>query len=508
MIVDGRSLPAGERIAADLCIVGAGAAGLTLAGALDGPGRRIVLAESGGMDAEASTQGLYEGETSGIPYALSLSRLRFFGGSTNHWAGACRRLDAQDFSARPWMPGSGWPFAGSALDAFGERARTICDLQPRELQLAALGAAGKALVPWRGPMETALWEISPPTRFGEKFGPALARSPNVTVLLHANLTGLSCSGERIVSAEFRTLEGSAFRVDAARYVLACGGIENARLLLASQSDRFPAGLGNTHDLVGRFFMEHPEFPIGILAYNLPPGHAIGHWFKVENRQVAEGFRLASRVQEEMGIGNAGFFPLSNFRSDAADVSDIPGAPSIQDTAARLSRRMPGSREATKLRLVIEQAPDRENRVTLSERRDALGQKRTHLHWRLSEFDRRTATAAVRLLALECGRQNIGRLWLDEPFRDLASPDWPAPASGPIAPDPHHLSAEIAWGCHHMGTTRMHADPRQGVVDPDCKVHGLSNLYVAGSSVFPAAGISNPTLTIVALALRLAAHLAS
>src|SRR5664279_5645325 len=220
MFLDARSLPAGEKLEADICIVGAGPAGIALAKALSGAECRIVLAESGGFEFCPATQALNDGESIGLSYRINESRQRYFGGAGNTWAGNCQPLDPSNFKARGWLPHSGWPFARSAL----------------------------------------------------------ADAPGVVVLLNANLVQLVArdDGQSIASARFDTLTRGRFMVAARCYVLASGGIENARLLLAMVSEHHPDGLGNQYDLVGRFFTEHPEIPVGALVHNRPSPTGLRH----------------------------------------------------------------------------------------------------------------------------------------------------------------------------------------------------------------------------------------
>jgi choline dehydrogenase-like flavoprotein len=142
----------------------------------------------------------------------------------------------------------------------------------------------------------------------------------------------------------------------------------------------------------------------------------------------------------------------------------------------------------RVRAMFETEPRAVNRVSLSDRKDGLGWPRARVHWTVSDFDLRCMRESFGLISERLRRAGVGAL-------ELAIPD-----------TPEGWRRAIEGGKHHMGTTRMHEDPCLGVVDPDGRVHGCHNLYVTGSSVFPSGGYANPTLTIVALALRLAEHL--
>jgi choline dehydrogenase-like flavoprotein len=514
MFVDAQTLPADEKLAFDLCIVGAGAAGITLARSLAGPGRRVALVESGGLTFDQAIQDLNIGESVGLPYAIADSRLRYFGGTTNHWAGSCRPLDEIDFTERDWVPNSGWPFPRTVLEPFYRRARPICEVPPMPEGPLDPRRLGIDPVPWSAPLETGLWQGSPPTRFGEKYRAALADATGLTVLLNATLLGLdpSPASTDVATARFGTLAGGRFSVTAQRYVLACGGIENARLLLLTACEAWPSGVGNHHDIVGRFFMDHPEISLGVLVHTRPPRPGFTHWFRTATGLFYEGFRLSDAAQRDYRTGNIGYFPLTVNESPSALTAKAPlGAP-IQDMVSRLAGASPaGPRVATNMWVTWEPSPDPDSRITLAEKRDAFGLRRLRLDWRLGALDRHNVATAVRVLAREAGRQRVGRLWLAPALRDLdvhdaATVRFDTPVPG--IRNVHQRETVLRWACHHMGTTRMHGDARRGVVDTDGRVHGLSNLYVAGSSVFSTPGFSNPTLTIVALALRLADHLAT
>ena len=267
MILEAGAIAAGAQLDCDVCIIGAGAAGISMAAELEGSGLGIVVLESGGTVREDDTQDLYRGRTLGAPqFPLDLSRLRFLGGTTNHWGGLCRPFDPLDFQHRDWVPHSGWPIAFEELDPYYARAHEVCDLGPYDYTSDAwdgIGDPGPRLA--REPaIALKVIQHSKPTRFAEKYEPLLRLSDTTRVLLHANAYEIvpspsSRSVERVV---VKLLDGRTFAVRPRAVVLACGGIENARLLLLS--NRVTAeGLGNHHDLVGRYYMDHPgAIPFG------------------------------------------------------------------------------------------------------------------------------------------------------------------------------------------------------------------------------------------------------
>ena len=526
MILDARGLPEDAPLEADVCIAGAGAAGITLARELGAAGVRVLLLESGGLEPDPDTQQLYAGENAAQPYfPLIACRLRFLGGTTNHWAGYVRPLDPHDFAERPWIPASGWPFGADELAPWYERAAPLLELEePRWDAAFWAEAAGLTPLPLAADVfETRVFLRSPPTRMGSAYRSELEQSDAVRVVLHANLVEIATRepGAEVASLGLATLEGRRLRAVARQYVLAAGGIENARLLLASRPAGHAQGVGNAHDLVGRYFMEHPHL---ISAFFLPTDPAEEALFYRTQRTDAGRFEGTLNLHPEVlrreklhdvsitlvptarrdprlleaetsaGITSLRALAQSARRRELPD--DLSGhlwrvLRDLDDVAvAGLARfredEVPGAMHKVFFR--TEQAPNPESRVTLADERDALGMPRARLAWRLGDGDLRTLRRGHELLAREVGRAGLGRVFLP-----------------PEDPD-RGWTHDIFSGNHHMGTTRMHADPRRGVVDPEGRVHGMVNLWIAGSSVFPCAGYANPTLTIVALALRLAARL--
>ncbi len=267
MFVDAHTVLPGTLIEADVCIVGAGAAGTTLARELIGTHFEVCLLESGGLEFDQHTQSLYRGENVGFPYySLDAVRLRYFGGTTNHWMGACRPLDPIDFESRPWVPYSGWPFDKSHLDPFYIRAHSICQLGPYEYDPATWETEENPQLPiLGGRVATAMCQNSPPTRFGQVYREEIKRAPNIQTYLFANVVKIetSSTAQKVVRIHVATLQGNKFWVSARLFILATGAIENPRLLLASNEVQ-STGLGNKNDLVGRFFMEHLKVPGGYI----------------------------------------------------------------------------------------------------------------------------------------------------------------------------------------------------------------------------------------------------
>lgn len=496
-------------IRCDLCIVGAGAAGITLALSLAESGLDICVLESGGFEFAGDIQSLYDGESVGMENASPLGcRLRFLGGTTNHWHGWCAPLQAVDFERRPWVPDSGWPIARSELDAFYARAGEFCEIgsadAPASAALPSFDRA-KAIV--------GVWRFSPPTRFGSAYRQQLKDAGRVTVYLHCNVCQLvtNATASELRSLNVRTLAGKTGTVTARSYVLACGGMENARLLLLTDEVE-RGGLGNGSGRLGRNFLQHIEGVVARVQSN--DTAAIVQAFE---RNDGDGgawmahAAISPAAQRTYGLLNTGFaigrpgtemseayIALRNlwrgvksghWPDDLGDsiwsvVSDLDGV------ASDIYRRGNEAPAYLNLDIKAEQAPNAASTITLGNDRDAFGLRKIRVNWQLSAHDKRSIRRSTELIAEEFGRLDLGRIQLAEWLRS-DDPMWP----------------EHIWsGCHHMGTTRMSDDARTGIVNTDCRAHTVANLYVAGSAVFPTGGYVPPTLTIVALALRLADHL--
>jgi choline dehydrogenase-like flavoprotein len=524
LLEDVRALENGRVLEAEVCVVGAGAAGITLARQWIGRGFRVCVLESGGTGPRATAQRLNRGESTGLPYfPLEQARLRQLGGTTGLWAGWCAPFDELDFEARDGVAHTGWPITRAQLDPYYRRAHEVCGLGPYDYRVERWQRPDSS--PLCLPDErvvTRVFRIRP-THFGRAYRHELAAADNVHVLLGATAIELEtdASGARVTHARVAARGGRRLRVAARHFVLAAGGIENARLLLVSRRGH-SAGVGNAHDLVGRFFTEHPYLDSATWhpsgrgpSLGLYRPHAVGG---AEGAATVSGaLALRPSLLRREGLVGCVFLVRPPHKSHPAYASDaVQSAIELghalrcrqwperalrrtgqvllgphQILRAAWERRFASLRRPLArvgLRVFIEAAPNPESRVTLSDRRDAWGVPLPRLCWRLTGLDRRSLDRAHEVLAGELARAGLGRL---DVHLEQEADAWPERMTG---------------GRHHMGTTRMHADPRRGVVDADCRVHGVSNLYVAGSSAFPTAGSANPTLTIVALAIRLGEHL--
>ncbi|MDJ0687945.1 MAG: GMC family oxidoreductase [Xenococcaceae cyanobacterium MO_188.B32] len=535
MLIDIRELPENTLIESDICIVGAGAAGIALAQEFIDQPYQVCLLESGGLDFEEATQSLYQGEHIGVPFQpLGESRARYLGGSTNLWGGWSRPLDDIDFEYRPWMPYSGWPIPKAELNPYYQRAQKVSGLRSDKYDFAEWEDALKELQIHRPPLpeqiETYIWQIVPPThlRFGQAYKAELEQASNIKTYLHANVVEIETNdpAKSVTRMQVATPEGKKFWVSAKAFILAVGGIENPRLLLASNQVQ-SNGLGNQHDLVGRFFMEHPYLQSGEIEFSEPPvlytkenikvgetflGTALGLSKQIQQQEQLLNFctrlvtilpdwveafnSLKFKLRGKKGIFHEAFPTITEgqrYRGNTSALEDLSKViANLDRIAVRAYAKLfdksfyTGQSNLCKLHLIGEQAPNPDSRITLSSERDRLGVNRVQLDWRLSPIDKYTIQRSQELIAEEFARSGLGKVQIE-------------------------LTNDESWDSvvgsyHHMGTTRMSTNPSQGVVNQDCRVHGISNLYVAGSSVFPTSGLSNPTLTLIALAIRLADHL--
>jgi len=495
-IIDARTLPDASPIEADLLIIGGGMAGIALAKELAGGALKVAILESGGLEIDEANQALYVG--SGVQRApgnpdrpfdeyLVQSRIRALGGSGMVWGGKCAPLDPADFAERPWIAHSGWPITREAMQPYYDRACDLLEIPRFPLEHPPSTDPARqhlALEPADGffpaPREFSRFSGGTDKAAFDAFRTGFAEAPNITVYLHANVVKIRRQGDEIVGLDVACLDGKRHPAKAARYVLAVGGVENVRLLLASDN------LGNGRDLVGRFFQGHVTYSNDGDAET--EGSAVAIFRAAPMDLYAPAKRGAHCVigaglpaQKRMKTGN---FTATLFRAQGFK----PDTQAIARMGAKLETPE-GNGEGQMLGYfaMAEHFPNPDSRVTLDpEHKDALGMPRARLTWTYGTKDYADLERSVTGLADALGASGEGRLcWSIERGQLLA------------------LSSASR---HHMGTTRMHVDPAKGVVDADLRLHEAKNLYVAGSSVFPTSGIANPTLTILALVMRLADHL--
>lgn len=543
MLASARDVPPGSVLHADVAIVGGGPAGITLALELMGSGLSVLLLEAGG-GAGRGRGGVdaFHGEVADASRhpPIDLYRRQGLGGTSSVWGGRCVPFDPIDFEPRSHVPWSGWPIGYDDVLPFYRRAMDHCHAGPFHFRVAeALGPDAAPMVPGFRPPEIdidGVERFSLPTDFGRAYRRPLANSPTTTVLLHSTCIGLdpTPSGTGIAALRVAAEPGRTFTVRARRHVLAAGGLETARLLLA-------AGVGNRFGHVGRFYMCHLEGKAAMARF--PAGARVIYEYERDRGGVylRRFFSFAAALQREQAMTNIILRFEPPVVADPAHGNPVLSAMylvhallqpeyscklgdvgSSYDGAATPAGRLGGhianvagglpqlarfsagwavkhwlarrkqpylgavARDGTLyLDFNAEQTPNPDSRVTLSGARDAYGVPRLHVAWRVCDLDIASVSTAYRLIAAALNGAGAGRLTIDEDeIRD----------------------GYRAMGGHHIGTARMAEDASLGVVDRNCRVFDLDNLFVAGSAVFPTSSHANPTLTIVALATRLADHL--
>lgn len=495
----------------DVCICGSGPAGMTLAIKLS-KRFKVCLLEAGGYDFREESQSLYKGDITGEGYAdLDQIRFRLLGGSSIAWGGTCRPLDNYDFNSRDLVKFSGWPIQRGDIDPYLAEARDILNVN-HENQETISDKKNDWLPVFGGYKKIKYWESSPRTNFGVKYRKFIENNENISCFLNANVTDITLQDglHAVKHFEVTDYRDRKFTVDARKFVVAAGGIENPRILLNARS-QINTGIGNKNGLVGRFFSEHPHHQLGefILEDKVrtafmkelqTPGTTMrskSRYFSPsvqymeQNRVLNHSLELHPSTTSFDPSVNDGFFKnrLRSLVCSSDYLRDI--AETVKDGAVTCAKNVDGY-----VNISAEQEPNFESQVRLSDKKDRFGLQRADLFWYHSELDRRTVKeaalfAAKNLAVTRTGRVRLEQWITEEDFR---------------LPGPQDKTASIVYGPHHMCSTRMCENPKTGVVDKNCKVFSNDNLYIAGSSVFSSGGFANPTFTIVQLALRLADHL--
>ncbi len=544
MFIDARLLPADEVVETEVCIIGTGPAGMTLARELAGQDFRVCLLESGGLDLpDANIQSLAEVETDGDFVQVTADRRnRQYGGNSSYWnikIGGGQLgvrhvpLDEVDFEKRDWLPYSGWPFDRAHLIPFYKRAQSVCKTGHFAYDAKAWEDAESPRLPLIGDrVTTRVFQFGPGAAFYQECRDEINRASNITTYLYANAVELETDeiARTVTRVRVACLNGNKFWVSAKIVILAVGGIESAHLLLLSNKTQ-QAGLGNQNDLVGRFFMDHPLIYGGHFIPSNPQifnSTALYDMRRLGDVTVMGGLVLTDEVMRREQLLNisALLFPrpkrwqsseavsslkalfslgslirepkgvLQNLRNVVTGIDDIAASAYNKLTRKQLpllANLSTGgwSQTPNKERMYYsfevlhqtEQAPHPDNRVVLGAECDKLGRRKAQMQSRWRDIDISGVRRGQAVFAQEIARAGLGRYQIE------LNGELPIVAT--------------AGTSHHLGTTRMHIDPKQGVVDENCRVHSVSNLFIASSSVFPTGGYANPTLTIVALAIRLA-----
>lgn len=554
MILDARrEVEDGAELSFDLCIVGTGPAGLTLALELAPLGIRIGVLEAGGRGFSKESQDFFRGTITGTQRSEHLHSYRYrrLGGTSTAWGGRCLLYDPIDFEARDYIPESGWPISYDALLPCYERALDRCEAGPMVFDAASVLPAKVpqmlAGMPEGDVISSVLERWSPPTNFGKRYYPTLRQSASLSVFLNAACVALNLDAEhkRLDSLTVRAGSEKTFTVRSKIFVLAAGGIEVPRLLLSS-NHQVPGGIGNHHDLVGRFFMTHIAGLVSTACLDVPPGAVALYYERDTNgvyvrrritfsaeaqrrerlpnvsiqlhhpsvddpahrnavlsavfiakhiRSIRRGIPPGLGIVDEETRPDTATLWLQHFRNLIVDMPGLVGYLPRFGYLRYLRRRripsvvLPSRQSAYPIHYHAEQSPNRNSRVLLSNERDRYGIPRARLDFRVLDSDVDGVYRVHTLLDQYFRRHKVGHIRFDD--------------KDPLAAI---RRATRAVNGHFIGTTRMATDPRKGVVDPDCKVFGIDNLYISSASVFPTSSHANPTLTIVALAIRLADRL--
>ena len=506
---DARLMANNSIIEGDICIIGAGAAGISIAMDWINTPHKVILLEGGGFEYDEKVQELYSGKTTGQRYyPLKSARLHYFGGTTGHWAGWCSTFDEIDFEKRDYIPHSGWPIKKSDIDPYYKKANPIAELGPCEWDWKYWSKQSKTkwdpLFPDESVIWNKIWQFSPPTSFGKKYRDTIVKAKNIHLYTYANVTdiiaveNISSINEVIV----KNYAGKQHTVKAKHFILACCSIQNARLLLSSNKQA-PKGLGNDNDIVGRYFMEHLEIKSAEMTLVKPdplPMYEMNFGVTKARCELA----VTADMQRKLRILNGTssltpwlaakkFKPLIEIWSSDDPQKNMDSLMSAARASGETAKEIPEEKllKSYELYTRIEQAPNPNSRVTLDTEKDSLGMPRASLNWELTPLEKTSIRKIYELIGEQIGRSGKGRVRLNDFLKDPNDFNWPPEST--------------SGGWHHMGTTRMSDDPKSGVVDKNCTVHGINNLHVAGSSCYTTAAAVNPTLTCIALSLRLSDH---
>jgi len=454
-----------------VCIIGSGPAGISLALKLEQKSIPCLILEAGDYSFNPIVQEAYQGEVIGDPYfALAGARLRYFGGSSGHWAGMCRGFDDVDFEPRPGLKHSGWPIRKKDLDPYRQETESILEIE-----------AFKPDEPMNADLRKVFFQYSKPVRFGDKYRKHIQESKTIVLLFNSPLVDINPVNGRIDHVKVNTRDGTPAEIKAPMYCLCTGGIENSRLLLWT-NELHNGGVVPHAQTLGKYWMEHPIYGAGEAVLSNPFGMRSNEHDQMTHIAPSREFL------HKTGCGNFGLRMFSGGNFKALIKTGLCIAP---EYFTKLAQKVDHNVAcAVVFRMCWEQIPVSTNRIELDKEKDATGVARPILYWKKQPEDRRTAELAVQTLGAYLAKEDRGR---------VRAVEW-------LAQGLDYPEDDEKAGFHHMGGTRMAAEPSQGIVDKDCKVFGVENLYVGGSSVFTTGGFTNPTYPIVQLALRLGDHL--
>jgi choline dehydrogenase-like flavoprotein len=516
-VLDLHSATGSEFQAADVCVVGAGAAGISLAVELDRLGKRVLVLEGGGAQLEPSSQALYQAESIGHPHAgARIGRFRTYGGTTTKWAGQLLEFDPSSFARRPWIAGSGWPISKRDLAPYYARALELEGMTGVERDDSQVWEALGHRQPKLSPdLESYFTRWIRERDFTKLHGPRIERTSRVMVYLHANATDLVLDpdGRRVTGIRCRTLNGTEHEFVAGSFVLCLGGIETVRFLL--QPHRNP---WSKHPMLGRHFQDHPLAVSGVIAVKddrLFQRYFANAW--VNGWKYHPRFRPTLDVKRRESLLDSTVAPFAPEDERTLRIKEL--ARSLLSRRGRIGLRPRGLRDfmlelpalsrygwhlkrhgriymdpeaPPVLGVQCEQEPLGQSCLKLTSDRDALGMLRVAVDWRVSELELRTLARCTEITCAALAARGIATV---TPHAKLGA------ENAAFAEQCHDVS-------HHMGGARMAQAPTEGVVDPNLRLWGTENAYVCSAAVFPTSGTSNPTHTIIALAIRLADELGS
>ena len=460
----------------DVCIMGAGPAGITVALKLAEANKKVLLLEGGGLSWSEASQKLYECKSTGLDAWPENLRLRYFGGTSNHWAGRCRPLEESDFLATHFGNIPGWPITYDEIVPYLKEAMDIVELEAKGFIPISSGIENSGFVADR-------FANSPPTRFGEKYLGPIRESEYISLCLHANVLAIDFKnpGQTVENVKIKNQVGKVFTFGAQNYVLSMGGIENARFLL-NQTKDLEAGIGNETGMVGKCFMEHMNVMLGEFILKDPNAAPPFQYFTSDeftrDHKTGKSNVTFNQVEEIKSYGRTAKIK-SFFKNLACDWN-------LEDKLQFISDfECPGTGVITTL---MEQSPGKQSYVGLSDEVDGFDMKKAVLHWQLNDNDIQTIRTIAFQIAKSFAESGLGVVKLKDYILD------------------DNLTIPVNPHAHHMGTTRMASSPVDGVVDKNCRVYGTNNLFIAGSSIFSSGGACNPTLPLIQFAIRLADHL--